>query len=75
MSKNPSEVRTDVYSRVTHKIIADLENGVRTWLKPWSVTHTAGKITRPLRHTGEPYQGVNVLLLWSEAVSNGYATP
>jgi len=75
MSKNPSEVRTDVYSRVTHKIIADLENGVRTWMKPWSVTHTAGKITRPLRHTGEPYQGVNVLLLWSEAVSNGYATP
>ena len=75
MSKNSSEVRTDVYSRVTHKIIADLENGVRTWMKPWSVTQTAGKVTRPLRHSGEPYQGVNVLLLWSEAVSNGYATP
>lgn len=69
------QTRTDVYSRVTDKIIADLENGVRTWTKPWSMTHTAGKITRPLRHTGERYQGVNVLLLWSEAVSNGYAAP
>lgn len=73
MSTN--EIRTDVYSRVTNKIIADLENGVRTWMKPWSVTHTAGKISRPLRQTGEPYQGVNVLLLWSQALANGYVAP
>jgi antirestriction protein ArdC len=28
--------RQDVYTRVTQKIIADLEHGVRPWLKPWS---------------------------------------
>jgi len=27
--------RQDVYTRITDKIIADLEQGVRTWMKPW----------------------------------------
>jgi antirestriction protein ArdC len=45
------------------------------WIKPWSVEHTAGRITRPLRHNAVPYRGVNVLLLWSEALAKGYAAP
>ena len=53
--------RKDVYSRVTDRIIADLERGVRTWMKPWNATHPAGRICRPLRHNGIPYQGMNVL--------------
>lgn len=70
-----SSPREDVYSRVTARIVADLEQGARPWLKPWSVTHTAGRITRPLRANGQPYRGMNVLLLWGEAVANGYAAP
>jgi len=27
--------KLDVYSRVTNKIIADLERGNLTWLQPW----------------------------------------
>jgi antirestriction protein ArdC len=46
--------QSDVYSRVTNRIVADLEKGVRPWLKPWSADNTSGRITRPLRHTGEP---------------------
>ena len=65
----------DIYSRITGKIIADLEQGVRPWLKPWSVEHAAGRITRPLRHNGVPYQGINVVMLWSAAASKGYACP
>lgn len=67
--------RQDVYSRVTARIIAELEKGVRPWIKPWSVEHAAGRITRPLRHNGIPYRGVNVLLLWGEALEKGYAAP
>jgi antirestriction protein ArdC len=67
--------RKDVYTRVTDRIIADLENGIRTWMKPWSADHAAGKISRPLRHNGTPYRGMNVLLLWGEAVTKGYAAP
>ncbi len=41
--------KQDVYTRITDKIIADLEQGVRTWMKPWNAGNTAGRITRPLR--------------------------
>jgi antirestriction protein ArdC len=30
---------------------------------------------RPLRANGIPYQGINVLMLWSEAIEKGYASP
>ncbi len=53
--------RADIYTRVTNAIIAELEKGVRPWLKPWNAEHAAGRITRPLRVCGEPYKGVNVL--------------
>src|ERR1022692_4478109 len=67
--------RKDVYTKVTERIISDLEQGVRTWMKPWHVKHTAGRINLPLRHNGIPYRGMNVLLLWGEAIAKGYATP
>jgi antirestriction protein ArdC len=72
---NPSPARADVYNRVTGRIIADLENGVRPWLKPWSAGNTDGRIVRPLRASGEAYKGINVLMLWGEAVACGYACP
>lgn len=67
--------RTSIYHRVTDMIIADLEAGVRPWVRPWSAQHTQGRITLPLRHTGQPYQGVNVLLLWGEACAKGFTSP
>ena len=67
--------RPDVYSRITDRIIADLEQGVRPWMKPWNAGHTAGRITRPLRHNGIPYKGINVVMLWSASVTKGYACP
>lgn len=68
-------MKADVYTRVTDKIVADLENGVRTWLKPWNAEHAAGRITRPLRFNGTPYNGINVLMLWASAVERGFAAP
>lgn len=67
--------RLDNYTRITDKIIADLEQGVRTWIKPWGAGNTAGRITRPLRHNGVPYSGTNILMLWTEAVTQGFAAP
>jgi antirestriction protein ArdC len=67
--------RRDVYGRITDKIIADLEQGVRPWLRPWNAEHAAGKIIRPLRHNGIPYKGINVVMLWSAATVKGYACP
>jgi len=70
-----STERKDVYTRVTERIVSDLEQGIRTWMKPWSVEHTAGRITKPLRHNGTPYRGMNILLLWGEAMAKGYTAP
>src|SRR3546814_10334519 len=67
--------RQDVYSRVTDKIIADLEQGARPWVKPWNADHLAGRITRPLRHNGTPYRGINVVMLWMAAAAQGHACP
>ena len=67
--------RPDVYARVTDKIVADLEKGVRPWMRPWHAEHSAGRITRPLRHSGIPYKGINVIMLWSAAELKGYSCP
>jgi len=68
-------MKQDVYGRVTDKIIADLEKGELTWLKPWSAANMKGRIVRPLRHNGMAYSGINVLMLWSAALEGGYCSP
>jgi antirestriction protein ArdC len=68
-------MRTDVYQKITDQIVCELEKGVRPWLKPWNAEHAAGRITRPLRGNGIPYQGINVLMLWSAAMEKGFAAP
>lgn len=68
-------MKSDIYQRVTDQIVATLETGVRPWMKPWSAEHAAGRITRPLRYNGVPYQGINVLMLWGAALEKGYSAP
>ena len=66
----------DIYQRVTDSIVAELERGVRPWLKLWNAEHAAGRITRPLRSSFCPVSGnINVLMLWAEAVEKGFAAP
>lgn len=65
----------DIYSRITDHIVAELERGVRPWLKPWSTEHAEGRIVKPLRVNGIPYRGINVVMLWSEAVTKGFGNP
>jgi antirestriction protein ArdC len=67
--------RQDVYTRITGKIITSLEQGVRPWIKPWHAENAAGRITRPLRHNGMPYSGINILMLWASSVEQGFGSP
>lgn len=72
MTRPADPARPDTYARITNQIIVQLEAGVRPWTQPW----TGGRpVTRPLRHDGTPYTGINILLLWSEAFSRGFASP
>jgi antirestriction protein ArdC len=66
------EKMRDVYQEVTNKIIAALETGVAPWHKPW--VDGSSTAARPIRANGETYNGINVVLLWSEQSARGYAS-
>ena len=68
----PDPARPDIHARITRQIIAQLEAGVRPWTQPWSA---GASVSRPLRHDGTPYSGVNILLLWAKAAERGYTRP
>ena len=67
--------RKDLHQAVTDTIVSQLETGVAPWQRPWSADNTTGRIALPLRHTGQPYKGINTLLLWSSGLSSGYSSP
>src|SRR5712671_4719962 len=67
--------KQDIYTRITNQIVGHLEKGVRPWVRPWNAEHAAGRITRPLRHNGKPYSGINVLSLWASAMAQNFAAP
>jgi antirestriction protein ArdC len=74
MNTSTATPRADLYTRVTERVIADLEAGVRPWTKPWNARNAYGA-GLPVRHNGLPYRGVNVLILWGEALDKGYSSP
>jgi antirestriction protein ArdC len=71
--KEPSmnaTVKKDLYAQVTDSIVAMMEEGMTRHIQWVRTGHGL-----PCNHqTGIPYQGVNVLLLWSEAMRQGYST-
>ncbi|MBK8177044.1 MAG: DUF1738 domain-containing protein [Rhodospirillales bacterium] len=68
-------MNSDVYTRITNQIIAELEQGVRPWMKPWDAAHVAGPVSRPLRVSGKPYGGINIVMLWASAMEQGFTAP
>ena len=75
MSRKQEGQRVDIYTRITERIVEDLAKGVRPWMKPWNAANADRRITRPLRHNGQPYTGMNTLLVWSEGVARGFSSP
>ena len=62
--------KLDIHQHVTDTIIAQIEAGTPPWRKPW--TGGAGGAALPLRHNGEAYRGINILMLWATAHERGY---
>lgn len=75
MKSTTPEQKSDIYQRVTAKLLADLEKGQLTWRKPWNSEHLARKVQRPLRWNQVPYSGINTLVLWATAADKGYQSP
>jgi antirestriction protein ArdC len=63
----------DLYQSVTNAIVADLEKGVASWVKPWK-TGNAGGIMPVNAATRHSYNGVNIPILWHAQITRGYPT-
>lgn len=68
--------KIDLFQEITDKIVAQLEQGVAPWVKPWQGNggHTCAA-NLPRNHlTGKAYRGINTLVLWGSAAANGYTS-
>ncbi len=62
-----------LYSDVTDRIIAQLEEGTLPWVQPWDDGGAALGLPRNAA-TGRRYSGINVLILWSRLFEQGYGS-
>lgn len=69
-----ARVSKDMYQIVTDRVIAALENGVKPWACPWDRTNECSMLPMNLK-TQSTYSGINILLLWSETVEQGFSSP
>lgn len=67
-----TDSKFDLHQHITDQIVAAIEAGCPPWRKPW--TGGASGASLPLRHNGEPYRGINILVLWSIASAKGYTS-
>ncbi len=65
--------RFDVYRAITDKIVAAIEAGAGEFVMPW---HRVGPgVGRPTNAASRVrYRGVNVVVLWAEAMAQGYSS-
>ncbi|NIJ42073.1 antirestriction protein ArdC [Parvibaculum indicum] len=65
--------RTNLYSEITDKIIAELEAGRVPWVQPWGTAAANAPLAMPKNaSTGRTYSGINVLLLWGTVIERGF---
>ncbi len=66
--------RTNLYSEITDKIIAELEAGRVPWVQPWGTAAAKAPLAMPKNaSTSRPYSGINVLLLWGAVIERGFS--
>jgi antirestriction protein ArdC len=69
----PMSERQSLYGDVTSRIIAELEAGRLPWVQPWDSAKCP--CTMPANAVSQrPYSGINVLILWSAAIEQGFAS-
>lgn len=64
------KARRDIAQEITDAILNQLSKGVIPWQQSWKASTSL-----PLRHNGQPYNGINVLMLFCTAIEAGYSSP
>ncbi|WP_425063506.1 ArdC family protein [Pyruvatibacter mobilis] len=66
--------RTNLYSEITDKIIAEFETGRVPWVQPWGTTAANAPLGLPKNaSTDRQYSGINILLLWGAVIEHGFS--
>ena len=65
--------RASLYTKVTNRIIAELEAGRLPWVQPWD-SAACGCTMPQSAGTARRYSGINVLLLWAEGIAKAYTS-
>lgn len=60
-----------LYNEVTAQIIAQLEEGIFPWVKPWNSGNAVTGLPRNAI-SGRQYSGINILILWGAVIDGGY---
>jgi antirestriction protein ArdC len=63
-----------LYQSVTAAIVAELEQGVAPWVKPWTTSPRNGGYLPHNAVTGRAYRGINIPILWGRAAQRGFPT-
>lgn len=63
-----------LYEKVTADIVKEMEAGSVPWTRPWRKGHTVIDCMPHNSATKRSYSGINIPLLWSAALNNGYPT-
>ena len=61
----------EVFAKVTARIQAALEQGVKPWQCAWDKTQNGPLLPKNLSNQHD-YQGINIAILWSAALERGY---
>jgi antirestriction protein ArdC len=70
-----SSSRGNLYREITAKIIAELEQGIVPWVRPWRSMGQGPSLSLPKNaHSDKTYSGINILLLWAALDAHGFAS-
>ncbi len=71
--KESGEAQVSLYDEVTARIIDELEAGRFPWTQPWDAAAFAPGLPRNA-DTRRSYSGINILILWGEAMRRGFGS-
>ena len=63
--------RVSLYDDVTARVVAELEQGIVPWVRPWSATSAPLGMPKSAA-SGKFYSGINVLILWDAVMRRGF---
>ena len=70
--QSSGESRVSLYDEVTNRIVAEMEQGVVPWVRPWS--RSAAPLGMPRSAASRKnYSGINILILWDAVIRRGFA--